>query len=491
MKNKKEHVKIAVVFLAIALFVLFKLSNFDFRFGDGNAYVYMAQEILNGKLPYRDFFLADPPVFVFILTIFKFIFGKTLLLFQALPIIAESIIAFLIYLLLKKLSNPYSFLAPALYLFSFSILATSNFFTGVQFVVLFIVSAILLYEYGKHTASGIFWALACLVKLYAFPAFAGFFAYTFLKEVFSKNTNAGASSPIGLLRRILNANTKKILIGFLITIFIVILPFILLSYKNFFDYTFFHHLRRPMGISKLETLSLYASKEWMILILGFIGFFFVKRKAIIVSFAFSLIFLLVFKDLYYLYLNILLPFLIISIFYLIEKISDFKNGKNKLAVLTFFALYLAFSAQSILIYSKEYKNQGRFPNVKEIAEYIKTLPEGMELYGGHEIAPLIAILSDRKLFGNIIDTNTQVFSAKTISIKDISEKATEKGIYLLAKTQDYPEYEIYDFGFEGFFDKDVFKNYCVEEKSFPVFYDMSSENTSMKKIGIYLCKKHI
>jgi hypothetical protein len=465
VRDKKEWIKISAVLFFITAFILFKLSNLDFRFGDGNAYIYMAYEILGGSIPYKDFFLADPPVFVLILTFFKVFFGNHLLLFQILPIFAESLTALFLYLLLKKLSNPYAFLAPAFYLFSFSILATSNFFTGVQFVVLFVVSAMLLYEYDKRAASGVFWALACLSKLYAVPAFVGFAAYLIFKK-----------EPV-----------QKMLIGFFGASFAITIPFIIVSPRNFFDYTFFHHLRRPYGISKLSTLSLYASKEWMILILGFIGFFLAKKKSIAVSFALSALFLLAFKDLYYLYLNILLPFLIISVFYFIEKIGSPANG-NKTAFWIFIAIYCAFAAQSVLTYQKEYKDQGKFPNTKEITEYIKTLPEGVELYGGHEIAPVMALMADRKLFENMIDTNTQVFSAKTIDVKKLSERAVEKGIYLIAKTDDYPEYKIYDFGFEGFFDKDVFKNSCSEIKRFPVFYDMDGSETSRSKIGVYLCK---
>lgn len=482
---KKEHIKTAFAILSIAVFILFKISDLDYRFGDGNGYVYMAQEILSGSIPYRDFVLADPPVFVFILALFKIVFGNNILLFQALPIIAESATAFLIYLLLKKYSNSYSFLAPLFYLFSFSVLATTNFFTGVQFVVLFFVSAILFYERGKPIWSGIFWAFACLVKLYAIPAFIGFSAYL----IFKKEPTCPDTESNRIYQRLYGVGVKKLFASFIGTFLIATAPFAITIPRNFFDYTFFHHLRRPSGIGKMETLSLYGSKEWLILILGFIGMFFAKRKIFIAPFAFSLLFLLIFKDIYYLYLNILLPFLIISVFWLVEKISLSGVGKSKAALWIFFAVYFAFMSQSIFIYSKEYKNQGRFPNAKEISEYAKTLPEGAELYGSHEIAPTIALLSGRKIFENIIDTNTQIFSAKTIDIKDVSERAADKGMYLIAKTDDYPEYGISDFGFEGYFDGEIFKNNCSETKRFPVFYNMNSSETSKSKIGIYLCEK--
>ena len=84
---------------SIAVFLSWKLTHLVFRFGDGNAYIYMADALWRGMLPYRDFFLADPPVFVLLLAALKPVFGGHLILYQAIPVVLEAGAALLLFLL--------------------------------------------------------------------------------------------------------------------------------------------------------------------------------------------------------------------------------------------------------------------------------------------------------------------------------------------------------------------------------------------------------
>ena len=131
---------------SIVVFLFYKFSHLVLHFGDGNAYVYMADAILKGNVPYRDFFLADPPFMVYLLAFFKLFFGGKLILFQVLPVIFEAITSGIIFLILKKWNNSLAFLAPLFYLFSFSTISTSDYLTGVQLVVMLSVLAIYFWE---------------------------------------------------------------------------------------------------------------------------------------------------------------------------------------------------------------------------------------------------------------------------------------------------------------------------------------------------------
>ncbi|MEK7062946.1 MAG: hypothetical protein AAB946_02845 [Patescibacteria group bacterium] len=457
----KSVLKKIFIFASIASFLWLKLSHIDFRFGDGNAYVYMAQEILNGRIPYRNFFLADPPVFVLFLTFLKLIIGKHLLLFQAAPIIIESATAFLIYLLLKKWNVRFAFLAPAVYLFSFSILSTSNFFTGIQFVVLMMVLALYSYESGKTALSGIFWSLACLSKLYAVPAFVGFLAYLIFRK-----------KPV-----------RRFIISFVSSSAIIMAPFLAMSFSNVADYTFFHHFRRPYGVSKINVFSLFISSQWPLLALGITGMFLKKARKILPAFVLSLAFILIFKDIYYLYLNILIPFAVISAFIFCEWILSKNGGRSALLAVLF--IYVAFGAQSFMNYLDKFDDYGNFYSLKEITAYLKSVPDSYDLYGSHEIAPLTAMESRRKIFGNIIDTNTQVFAAKTLDVEKISESAVEKGIYLLTHDTVIPELRIDHTEYENFFSKSVFEKNCALIKRF----SNPSKLEYANYIGLHLCAK--
>ena len=104
-KNEKRDAWIVAV--SIAVFVLWKLATLTFRFGDENVYFYMSSAILHGFIPYKDFVFADPPFFIYLLSLFKAVFGPHLILFKILPILFDSLSALIIYLLLLKKIRPF------------------------------------------------------------------------------------------------------------------------------------------------------------------------------------------------------------------------------------------------------------------------------------------------------------------------------------------------------------------------------------------------
>ena len=115
----------------------------------------MSQAILNGFIPHRDFFLADPPLFPFFFAVCKLIIGNKLILFKLWPIILDSLSAILIYLLLKERRVALAALGSVLYLFSFTVLSTSDYVTGGELMVFFMLLALLFNEQKKPLLSGI------------------------------------------------------------------------------------------------------------------------------------------------------------------------------------------------------------------------------------------------------------------------------------------------------------------------------------------------
>lgn len=463
LKNleEKEIYKIIFVFATVGLFLVLKFSNLELRFGDTNPYLYMADVLWKGILPYRDYFLADPPLLVILLAFFKLIFGKFLILFQTLPVLFEAGTAVVTYLLLKKWGNPLAFLAPLVLLFSFTVLSTSDFVTGVQLVVFLSALAIWFWEKEKFVISGVMWSLALLTKLYVLPAV---FVFVLL-VVFKKE----------------HKQLQKFFIGFVSTAVIVFLPFIGFIPK-IFEYLVIHQFNRPMGNNKWYVISFFLKKEWALLVLGFLGMFFVRaRKWIIVLPCLAMMtFFLIYRDLYYLYFDSFL-------FYLVMLVVEFvgfwwmKNVEIKRIIILPMILYAVFIGFSFSDYYINFKPQNIFINSAEVGDYIKSLPDKLDLYGSHELAPLVALQADRKLFDNQIDTNTQAFASKALNLEDISNRAVNKGIYLLARVQDYPQYGITNFGYSGYFSESVFKKYCQRLKDFPVIY-------STEAVVVYKCK---
>ena len=431
------------------------------RFGDTNAYLYMADVLWKGILPYRDYFLADPPFLVLLLAFFKLIFGKTLVLFQTLPILFEAGTAIVVYLLLKKWQNPLAFLAPAILLFSFTVLSTSDYVTGVQLVVFLSSLAILFWEKERFVLSGVFWSLATLTKLYVIPAVGVFVLLALFKKEYK--------------------HIWRFLLGFISTTVIIFLPFIG-SLDKIFQYLITHQFNRPMGNDKWYVIRFFFWKEYFLILFGFAGMVWAKTKRwiIILPCLAMMYFFLIFKDLYYLYFDSFLFYLVILSLEFFGFVWQ-KGIQAKRILIIPFVLYIIIVGFTFSDYYNNFKPEGLFYNTREVGEYVKTLPEGLDLYGSHELAPLVALMGDKKLFDNRIDTNTQAFASGAQNLEDVSLRAVQKGVYLVARIQDYPEYGIKDYGYSGYFSESMFNKFCSRLKDFPVAY-------SNEKVVIYECK---
>ncbi len=428
-------------------------------FGDENVYFYMTHAILSGSIPYKDFFLADPPFFIYLLSGFKFLFGSNIILFKALPIVFDSFSAILVYLILKKRENKFAFLGPILYLFSFTVLSTSDYVTGAEVMISLILLALYTEENKKHFWSGVFWALACLSKLYAGPALIGVLIYKIYQKEFIE--------------------LKQIIIGGLITTLIVLIPFIILAPKELFYDLIIHQFKRPVGINKWNVIGFFVSFEWFILSAGMIGAFITSKKVWGLSFLFSLIFFLLYRDLYYLYLHLLWPLVVLLA---IEFVS-FLNKKSEDLSWGFIILYIFIAIYPLSVYIGNTSQEGVFSNPQEIVGVLQTAPDNFPIYGTQEVAPLVALLSGREIFENKIDTNTQNFASGTHNKNEISKNAIENGVYLVARVGEYPEQNIHDTGFELYFDINVFKSACTKYKSF----ERKSSNDYLNEIAIYRC----
>ncbi|MBI4359262.1 MAG: hypothetical protein HY577_01640 [Candidatus Nealsonbacteria bacterium] len=462
-QKTKQILEWSFVLLVISVFLGFKLTNLTFHFGDGNAYFYMAQAVTQGELPYQDFFLADPPFLVFFLAGLRLFFGDHLLFYQALPIILELATALILFLLLKKQNNPWAFLAPLVYLFSFSVLALSDYLTGVQLVVFLFVLALFFFERGHPFLSGLFWGLSALTKLYILPAFVGFALFVFLEKD----------------RRIL----VRLIGGLVFCLFLVLGPLALLSFPRVVDDLLIHHLNRPAGLNKPEVFAFLFKREWLLIGLALAGALVSRQKKFLLPFCLTVVFLLFFPDLYYTYFGSLLPYLVIlSLSFVAWLWAKSLAGQDwSIFILV---LYILFLGVSFWYYQQSFFVHGRFLNATEIAAYLKTRPEPFPLYGSHEVAPLVALLSQKKLLNGYIDTNAQVFASGALDLEAVSRAAVQNGVFLLARITDRPEEGITDFGYEGFFSPRAFRESCQRLKEFP-----STAQELDNHLVIYRCSR--
>lgn len=455
----EKKIKYLVVFSSIFIFIAFKLIFLTLFFGDSNAYFYMAKVVLAGNMPYRDFFLADPPLLVLILAFLRIFFGNNLFFYQSLPIFFEAASAFMLFLILEQEKNRFSSLAPLIYLFSFSVMATSDYLTGAQLVILFSLLGIFLWKKEMPFFSAVCWSLACLVKLYAAPALLGFLIFILLEK-----------------------NKKKFIkfvFGIIFTAVLIMGPFLAVSFYKVIAYTIIHQFNRTAGLSKINVFSFLVFREWLLLILAIGGIIISKRKEFFYPFIASLIFFILFQDIYYAYFDSFFAYIVIfAVFFL-----DWLWQRKKELFFPVLAVYFIFFLISLGYYQQTSFNEGRLTNASQISDYVKTLPAKYDIYGSHEIAPVIALLSQRKLFDNYIDTNMQAFGSGALNLEEVSSAAAKSGVILISRITDLPQYNIKDSGYEGYFSEKVFKDDCQRIKDFP-----STSNGQDNYIVLYKCE---
>ena len=161
--------KYFLIFLGvILLFLIINISQIGFKFSDENIYFYMGKLILQGQLPYQDFFFASPPLQIIIIAGFLTLFGSKIILLKLLPIFASIISSIFIFIILKKrFSSLHGLLASTLYLFSFVVLTTTDHSTGIHLATMFLVIGCYLIYEKKYFLAGILVSLSLLTRLYS------------------------------------------------------------------------------------------------------------------------------------------------------------------------------------------------------------------------------------------------------------------------------------------------------------------------------------
>jgi hypothetical protein len=448
--------------MACLIFIAVKLAMLDYRFGDGNAYLYDAYLLTQGALPYRDFLHADFPVQIGILALLRPFFANWVMGYHLVPVVAEAITAYLLFLILKRRGNTFAWLAPVAHLWTFTVLSTSDFITGVQITTLFTVFGWYLYDLGYTKITGVVFALSFLTKMYTLPAAAVFGILDLWHRRF---------------RRAL-----QLLAGTLTTVAVVVIPLLVVTYEPMLEQTFWLHFKRPAGLDKQEILRFFLVKEWALVTLAIPGLWMARKEAQAWSFVVTALFFLFFRDLYFVYLDFFMPFLVIFSLSALDFLWH-KKGNFRLIAAGGIATLAIGNVVSDYSYFNYFQKLGHFSNAQDVASAVKELPDKFDLYGSHEVTPLVALLSGRSIFHNHADTNTQAFAAGTLDRAQLSEAAVRAGIYLIARITHLPEQGYIDVGYQGYFSPERMQDSCQRVLTFP-----STSNEIDNQIVVYRCK---
>ena len=444
--------------IALFIFIALKYGSAQIRISDTNIYFYTARALFEGRLLYKDVFFTNLPLFPYVSLLYGIFTNWNLHAFYATPILEICVTAFFIFLCAQKVSkNPYHIAATViLYLFSFTIMATSDHQTGVFSASLFAVIGYYFALQKKPILSGVFFGLSVLTKAYFIPI-----PLAFILALFFENKK----------------ELYKTLFGFLTTTTVIFAFFFLLSGGAIISDIFLYSLIREQGLSKFGIFRFFIFKEIILSILFFINFSRIGKKDFFGFFSFvSVLFLLFYRDIYFLYLNFLIPFLALSSIYWLEKFSHKKDLQ-----IAFFAGLLILSTLSINSYLTSYKDLQTIPQIKDITQTIKNLHPS-SLYGINSITPALSYLTGIPLFDGIIDTNENRFRSKNLDASILTKKAITNGALLVTKSAIYPQYQINEIFMSEIFNTPQLKN-CELILSEPVRFE-GTENA----LSLVFCK---
>lgn len=222
------------------------------HYADEYVYYVMAREIVQGNMPYSDFFCAHMPLMVYSVAFLYLIFEPSIAVGKLVPCISSFFVLFLVYLIGEKFRKNAGVISCFLLLLSANFHLYLSSFYGIFLCLAPLLASFYFHLENRKFLSGLFIALALFVRLNAIPIF--------------------------LVLLLLNRKEKKFYYGLLATS-----PMLLfLTVPNFIDNTLLYHMAKTPDsfTQKLFWINRFISRECLIVPLSIIGsvILYAKRK---------------------------------------------------------------------------------------------------------------------------------------------------------------------------------------------------------------------
>jgi hypothetical protein len=447
--------------LIISIFLAIKIANNGIRLSDTNIYFNIAHMMLQGQLPYEDFFFANFPLFAYISSFYYFLTFGNINLFYLTSAIEVAITTLLIYKisLLKTKQYLVSVISSLLYIFSFSILSTSDHQTGVSSASLLGVLAYYFFQKKRFFTCGIFIALTILTKAYFIPIFLSFFCYLLIKKRW--------------------IDLRSFMIGVISTGIVILSPFLLLSPGQFIYDIFGFSLTRPAGILKIDIAWFFISRDFLFFILllfNLVNF----RKNLFFSLIslFSILLFVCYQDIYYLYLNFFTPFLCLSFY----EINSFINSLFKVQRLVILTIVLFCISINLFVYTNSYRDLQKINDIDRVILTIKKW-NPTYLYGYNDFTPALSAILGIPALSNVNDAYVYFFRRGVYNKETLTTQAISTRTIIITQGADYPELGVkQDILDNEILNKEKVLKYCKNILSVPV-----KAEGSPNRINLFKC----
>ena len=411
MKFRFAYIKWPLLILIGGGFIWAKTFGLHYSIGgDENTYFYMARLMSEGKLFYRDFFFAHPPLQLLLLSSVYLIFGFHLValkLTAILPVLAGAIVIYLWFW--KRRNGLTGIFFLIIFLFNYELLKITTHPFGLNLTAFFLLLSLYYFLEDRPLPCGILWGLASVTGLYALPWGVVPFGYY-------------------LLRRDRLRTTARFLGGFLVIFGGVNGIFLILFGDRYLTPVFVYHFLKPRGTELVADIYIRViRRNILVFFLPFLYFWVpwsAKRTAVLGAGLVYLIFLAALNPLFTQYFMLPLPFLSwIGAVGLAAKIRQFPARWSRVSGLIVAILILAvFSGDDLRRYLVHEKGTG-FTTREQCRDFIlRNSTEDDLLFGHVTTVPLLALLTGRDIALDMVDTNHMRFKAGLARIEEMFDR---------------------------------------------------------------------
>ncbi|MBI2101889.1 glycosyltransferase family 39 protein [Candidatus Woesearchaeota archaeon] len=418
-KNKLPYVFLAAFMAAFLAITLRGLSTA--QPGDENVYYYMGRLVSEGKIPYRDFFFAHPPLQIYLIALVYKAFGFNIAALKSVSLISALITAFFVFKIAKeKFGSSEAIISSLLLLFSYSVIFNSVFSFGIEIAMMFlIIGTYFLFNRSNYVLAGIFFGIAGITRLLSLVPIFIVFCIVFLSD---KKSFLRLSSAFLIVFLAVNG------------IFALFLKDAYLSpvYK-------FHLLKSFGGGENFKEYFDIVKLNWILFFSAFLFIFIKGKKAVNLFFAVSviyLIFLFSLKKIFGFYFIVIFPFLAIAGGYSIASVlKNIQNKKLAISASLILSIVFVWNLAADVAFLEKIGFRG-FERGSDLADFVNShSDENTMLFGDDSVVPLLALLTNKKIAFDFVDTNNEVFLSGLADLNEILNRLKNNDVLFIIRSK--------------------------------------------------------
>jgi len=400
--------KLALAFV-VAVFVAAQCASIRFSVSDENVYFYMGKLVAQGALPYRDFRFAHPPLRLLPPAALFAAFGFHFKLLKLIPIAAAAATAALAFAFVRRAASPLAALrAAALFLVSTTALSCSPYYMGTETAVMFVTAGLVALQRGRPAAAGVAFALASLVGLYAGVAVV-----------------VAAASLAWRDRRAL----VRFASGFAVVFGAVVAVCFAVGGAAFWRHVVLFQTMKSADetMPKSAVLGAIAGLDPALLALAAAALL-VRRKGLGVALATGLAFVAAiasFSSVHPYYFLLAAPFLCVAAGDALPALLARLGLRPGPAAVAAIVATIALGAYDVRR-AREIVARQELPAAAEIAGEVRRLTGSDDaVFGDADVAPLVALLADRRIQDDHVDTNAKVYATGADDLASLRRALSE------------------------------------------------------------------